>query len=191
MIAFGFDINRPRHHPISHYREGDVVNEVPSENLLHGSRQGIDAGSLGESRFSAFDSGYPGKNRGHSSAASTAIKSTGGCLSGRCSRITSQAIRSQLISPRQYNGNRSPETQHGDDHFHYPGWRAETVGCQSRHLCDQPRRHNIGNGYTKYVSAIELTEERQGLWLAMRPTPVRIHDGRHFLTTRSMLWHHY
>ncbi len=66
---------------------------------------------------------------------------------------------------------------------------AETVGCQSRRLCDQPRRHDIDNGYAKYVSAIELTEERQGLWLAIRPKPVRIHDGRHFLTTRPMVWH--
>ena len=50
-IALGCDFNRSMQHLHSHYREEDVENEVSEENLLHRNRQGIDVGSLGESKM--------------------------------------------------------------------------------------------------------------------------------------------
>ena len=48
-------LNRSTQHLISNYREGDVENEVQTENLLHRNPQGIDVGSLAERRFSGVD----------------------------------------------------------------------------------------------------------------------------------------
>ncbi len=48
-------LNRSTQHLISNYREGDVENEVQTENLLHRNPQGIDVGSLAERRFSGVN----------------------------------------------------------------------------------------------------------------------------------------
>jgi hypothetical protein len=42
------DLNQSMQHLISHYREGDVENEVQNEDLLLGSPEGLDVGAMAE-----------------------------------------------------------------------------------------------------------------------------------------------
>ena len=56
MAGTGGELNRSMQHLVSDYREGDVENEVQTEDLLLRISESLDVGSLAERRFFACHS---------------------------------------------------------------------------------------------------------------------------------------